>query len=79
MKALKWATPVWIVTMAAIGALMFLTDFVLNAGTAETLKRFVLVTFAALPLITFLIRAISDDVARFRATFLENDLGGGDN
>jgi len=78
MKALKWATPVWIVTIAAIGALMFLTDFAAGVGTAEALKRLVLGAFVALPLITFLVKETIDDLARFRAAFLGKHAGGSD-
>lgn len=71
IRALKWATPFWIVTIGAISVSMFLTDFATNVGAAEALKRLCLIALVALPLIAFLIRATVDDVTRFRAAFLK--------
>lgn len=69
---MKWATPIWIVTIGAIGLSMFFTDFATDVGTAEALQRLCLVALVGLPLIAFVIRATVDDVANFRAAFLKN-------
>lgn len=69
IRALKWATPFWIVTICAIGISMFFTDFAKDVGTPEALKRLCLVALVGLPLIALVIRATVKDVARFRAAF----------
>lgn len=69
IKALKLATPCWIVSTGAIGVSMVFTDFATNVGAAEALKRLCLIALVGLPLIAFLIRATADDAARFRAAF----------
>lgn len=78
MNAIKWAVPVWIVTIGTIGGLMFLTGFAAEVGKAEALNRLVVLTVVALPLIVFLLKATSGDVARFRAAYRSTDDGGSD-
>jgi hypothetical protein len=78
MTALRRATPVWIVTIGAVGASMFLTNFAAEVGAAEAIKRLALVAVAALPLIAFLVKATSDDFMRFKAAFSARDADGGD-
>ena len=74
MTALRWATPVWIVTIGLAGAGMFLTDFfATDVGNAEVTKRFALLAVVSLPLIAFLVKETSDDFGRFRAAFPPQD------
>lgn len=73
VTAFKWALPVWLVTIAAVGALMFFTDFVWETGAAEAIRRFTVVVVVALPLIAWLIKASSEDLAAYRAAFETRD------
>jgi len=73
MTAFIWATPVWAVAVGAAAASMFFTNFATEVGTAEAHKRLLIFTFITLPLIAFVIKTTSNDVACFRATFFLED------
>ena len=73
MTAFVWATPVWAMAVGAAAASMFFTNFAAEVGTVEAHKRLLIFTFITLPLIAFVIKSISNDVARFRAAFLSED------
>lgn len=73
MTAFIWATPVWAVAVGAAAASMFFTDFAAEVGVVEAYKRLLIFTLLTLPIIAFVIRATSGDVARFRAAFRSED------
>jgi hypothetical protein len=67
--ATKWGLLAWLVTMSAVGALMFYTDFAAQVGRAAALKRYGLLALLAFPLIIWLIKKSGDDLSAFRAAW----------
>lgn len=64
--ALTYAVPVWLVIIAAGCALALYTNFLVEVGTTEALKRLGIVAGIALPLIAWLIKKAVDDFETFR-------------
>lgn len=65
--ALMYALPVWLVIIAAACALALYTNFLVEVGTTEALKRLGIVAGVALPLIAWLIKKAVGDFHAFRA------------
>lgn len=65
--ALTYALPVWLVFFSAGCGLALYTNFLVEVGTMEALKRLGIVAVVAFPLIAWLIKKAVADYDAFRA------------
>ncbi len=74
-SAFKWALPIWFVLMIVTAAVMFLTNYVEDAGVGEALKRYSVVAGFSLPAIAYLIKRTADDFSLLRRSVGEDREG----